>query len=153
MGLKGAVITLSVSCRLCEARFFKGGKMDRNETIKRIRTALKKRSGKAWSVTGGRGTAWGWLTITSPPKRCTGHAVKNPGAITDWPEDYTYQDTGEPNGNLTPAEQAELGQLLGLDKPVHHQGQDVPAGHDYWKEYIDRAEGRTPSVIGKQYWD
>ena len=153
MGLKGAVITLSVSCRLCEARFFKGGKMDRNETIKRIRTALKKRSGKAWSVTGGRGTAWGWLTITSPPKRCTGHAVKRPGALTDWPEDYTYQDTGEPNGNLTPAEQAELGQLLGLDKPVHHQGQDVPAGHDYWKEYIDRAEGRTPSVIGKQYWD
>jgi len=127
--------------------------MDRNETIKRIRTALKKRSGKSWSVTGGRGTAWGWLNITAPPSRCTGHSVKREGAITDWPEDYTYQDTGEPGGNMTPADAAELGELLGLDKPVHFQGESIPAGHNYWEEYIDRAEGRTPSVVGKPYWD
>jgi len=37
--------------------------MDRNETIKTIRAALRRRSGKLWSVTGGRGTAWGWLSI------------------------------------------------------------------------------------------
>ena len=43
--------------------------MDRNETIKRIRTALRKRSGKAWSVKGGRGTAWGWIQIDAPPSR------------------------------------------------------------------------------------
>ena len=33
--------------------------MDRKETIKRIKTALERRSGKKWSVTGGQGTAWG----------------------------------------------------------------------------------------------
>lgn len=43
--------------------------MDRNETIKRIKDALKRRSGKPWSVTGGRGTAWGWITIDAPPAR------------------------------------------------------------------------------------
>jgi len=126
--------------------------MDRNETIQRIRTALKLRSGKVWSVTGGRGTAWGWITITAPPKRRTGHGVKKSGALTDWPEDYEYKDTGEPNGNLAPAEQAELGRLLGLP-PVHFQGVSIPAGHDYWQEYTDRAEGKAPSVTGKPYWD
>lgn len=127
--------------------------MDRNETIKQIKAALQRRSGKTWSVTGGRGTAWGWITITAPPKRCTGHAAKKPGAITDYPEDYEYQDTGKPNGNLTPTEQSELGRLLGLDGPVHHQGVSIPAGHDYWQEYLDRAEGKTPAVAGKPYWD
>ena len=38
--------------------------IDRDEAIKAIRTALKRRTGKTWSVKGGRGTAWGWLTIT-----------------------------------------------------------------------------------------
>lgn len=47
--------------------------MDRNETIKAIKTALQKCSGKTWSVTGGRGTAWGWLTIDAPPARRTWH--------------------------------------------------------------------------------
>ena len=127
--------------------------MDRNETIKRIRAALKKRSGKPWSVTGGRGTAWGWINITAPPKRRTGHAVQKPGTVGANPEDYEYKDTGEPNGDLTPGEQDELGRLLGLDNPVCHQGESIPAGHDYWQEYIDRAEGRKPSVIGTPYWD
>jgi len=114
--------------------------MDRNETIKRIRAALKKRSGKPWSVTGGRGTAWGWLNITAPPKRCTGHGVQIPGSVGMNPEDYEYKDTGEPNGNLNPAEQKELAQLLSLPDPVHHQGESIPAKD--WQEYIDRAEGR-----------
>ena len=127
--------------------------MDRNETIKRIRTALRKRSGKAWSVTGGRGTAWGWITIDAPPARRTEHTVKRQGATSDNPEDYEHKDTGEPGGHMTTTERAELAKLLGRDRPVHQQGVSIPAGHDYWQEYIDRAEGRTPSVIGKQYWD
>jgi hypothetical protein len=49
--------------------------MDRDETIKQIKTALQRRSGKTWSVTGGRGTDWGWITITAPPKRCTANAT------------------------------------------------------------------------------
>jgi len=102
--------------------------MDRNDAIKKIRTALKRRSGKPWSVTGGRGTAWGWIKITAPPKRRTG-------------------------GGLTPTEQKELAALLGFDKPVHFQGVHIPASHNHWQEYIDRAEGRTPSVVGQRYWD
>src|SRR5919106_1076456 len=42
---------------------------DRDEAIRQIRAALRRRSGRAWSVTGGRGTAWGWITITAPRAR------------------------------------------------------------------------------------
>ena len=124
--------------------------MDRNETIKRIRKALKRRSGKSWSVTGGRGTAWGWITIDAPPKRRTEHTVKIAGRLTDNPEDYEHKDTGELGGHMTTLDRAALGRLLGLDRPVHFQGKSIPASHDYWQEYIDRAEGKTPSIIGQQ---
>ena len=66
--------------------------MDRAGTIKAIRKSLKRRSGKPWSVTGGRGTAWGWITIDAPPSRRTMHTVKKSGAITDRPEDYEEID-------------------------------------------------------------
>jgi hypothetical protein len=102
--------------------------LDRDETISRIRAALKKRSGKAWSVTGGRGTAWGWISIDAPPKRRTN------------------------GGNMTAADQAELATLLGLEH-AHCQGVSIPAGYDYRAEYVDRAEGRKPSVCGTPYWD
>lgn len=62
--------------------------MDRNEVIKIIRENLKRRSGKAWSVTGGTGTAYGWIKIDAPPKRRTwkiiqtrDHMPPEPGAI------------------------------------------------------------------------
>ena len=100
--------------------------MDRNETIKTIRAALRRRSGKLWSVTGGRGTAWGWLTIDAPPAKRHG-----------------------PGGDV---ERAELARLLGLES-VHFQGVSIPASHDYWREYIDRAEGRQPAKCGTPYWD
>lgn len=125
----------------------------RDDTIKRIRAALKRRSGKDWSVTGGRGTAWGWITIDAPPKRRTLHSVKiNPNG-SDYPENYTSKDTGEPGGSMTDADRKELAELLGLNEQAHHQGVSIPASYDYYQEYIDRAEGRTPSVVGKPYWD
>ena len=118
-----------------------------------IKAALQKRSGKAWSVTGGRGTAWGWIRIDAPPARRTwSHRIKA-GVATDRPEDYEEFDSGQPDGNMSPADRAELGTLLGLEKPVHYQGESIPAGSDYWLEYIDRAMGRTPVKIGVQYWD
>jgi len=97
---------------------------DRDEAIKTIRTALKKRSGKTWSVRGGKGTAWGWIEIDVPPAREGSRA----------------------------ADLIELAQLLGLET-VHHQGVSIAAGRDYRQEYIDRAEGRAPSKIGIPYWD
>lgn len=100
---------------------------DRNETIAEIRAGLKRRSGKAWSVRGGRGTSWGWITITAPPGRRDEY-----GAMTD-------------------ADRIELSELLG--KPVHHQGESVPPQQDYRTEYVDRAQGRAPSRIGVPQWD
>lgn len=102
--------------------------LERDEAIKRIRKALKARSGKAWSVTGGRGTAWGWILVHAPPARREGY------------------------GYMSEADRTELARLLGLER-VHDQGESIPAGSDYREEYVDRAEGRTPSVYGKQYWD
>lgn len=54
---------------------------------------------------------------------------------------------------MTEEERAELGRLLGLKGPVHQQGESIPASGNYWQEYVDRAEGRPPSVIGVPYWD
>lgn len=101
--------------------------IDRNEAIQTIRAELKRRSGKSWSVTGGRGTGWGWITITSPPSRSPGY------------------------GELSPEDQAELSNLL--DKDVHHQGELVPASSAYRREAIERARGIEPAALAKPYWD
>lgn len=101
---------------------------DRDTAIKTIRKALKERSGKSWSVTGGRGTAWGWITIQAPPRR------------------------RDRFGSTSPQECAELQHLLQLDY-VHDQGVSIPASSDYRKEYVARARGETPEVIGRPYWD
>lgn len=100
-----------------------------DEVIDRIRTALRARSGKSWSVKRGRGTGYSWIHITAPPKRCT---------------EFGY---------MSEEDRAELGHLLGFDRPIHMQGESIPASSDYRREYVDRAEGRTPSVYGKPYWD
>ncbi len=116
--------------------------MTRNETIQIIRAALQRRSGKTWSVTGGRGTAYGWITIDVPPSKRT------------WVGCGEYErNTGQNGGHMGPDDRRELAELLGLKRSVHHQGHDIPASSDYYQEYIDRAEGRQPSVIGKPYWD
>lgn len=101
---------------------------DRAETIKVIRSALRQRSGKTWSVTGGRGTAWGWLTITAPPARRAG-------------------------SSMTVEDQTELAGLLGVPFSFARGGVMVAASHDHWREFVARAEGRTPPVIAQPYWD
>lgn len=171
--------------------------MDRNEAIQRIKTALRRRSGKAWSVTGGRGTAWGWINIDAPPARRTWQHIQTrrpeppaPGAVyagalgltppyrvgpmaedqilspdaDPWAREaaeagrevlYCWEvcAPGKPFGHMAPSERAELSALLGLNRPVHFQGQSVAASSDYRREYVDRAEGREPAVYGERYWD
>ena len=140
--------------------------MDRDQTIVAIRTALKKRSGKQWSVKGGRGTASGWITISAPPKRL--------GCQVPHDDDYATRicnacharlvDDDAPIGcsahectdrcylaYMTPADRAELGELLG--KTIHMQGESIPASSDYYNEYAARAAGLEPVVIGSPYWD
>lgn len=101
---------------------------DRQATINVIRASLRARSGKTWSVTGGTGTAWGWITISSPPKRRNEF------------------------GCMTPEDRKELAELLGLDE-VHAQGVSVPSQTDFRQEYMDRAQGKTPAVVGVAQWD
>lgn len=125
---------------------------DRNATIARLRAALRERSGTTWSVTGGRGTAYGWITIDAPPARCTWRHRLKAGAL-DSPANYEEHDSGARGGHMSPDERRELGALLGLDAPAHMQGVSIPASHDYRREYLDRAEGRPPAVIATPYWD
>lgn len=103
--------------------------MDRDEAITKIRAALKRRSAKRWSVRGGRGTSWGWIMIIAPPARRGEH------------DEMTDEDC------------KELGELFGLGRPAHFQGINVPAGSRYRHEYVARAEGRQPDVLGRPYWD
>lgn len=115
--------------------------LDRNETIRRIKKALQQRSGKAWSVTGGRGTAWGWIKIDAPPKRCMFEF-----------DGVTPLAPGRTLGVMSKADREELAALLGKSD-VHQQGESVPSAGDFYQEYVDRAEGREPTVFGKANWD
>jgi hypothetical protein len=99
----------------------------RDEAISLIRAGLKARSGKPWSVKGGRGTAWGWISVDAPPAR-------------------------QIDGETTQAERVELATLMGLPT-VHCQGISIAASCAYYREYVDRAEGRTPQEIAQPYWD
>ena len=101
---------------------------NRDAVILRIRKALKSRSGKAWSVKGGRGTGWGWIDISLPPSRT--------------PE----------FGGMPEADRAELSALLG-GVSVSSSGVMIPASTNYRIEFVDRAEGRNPRVKGEPYWD
>ena len=58
----------------------------------------------------------------------------------------------QPFDYISDADAAELARLLGKES-IHCQGESIPASHDYYAEYIDRAEGRAPSVYGRPYWD
>ncbi len=125
---------------------------DRDTTIKQIRAALQRRSGKQWSVTGGRGTAWGWITIDAPPSRRTWENRLKPGPWTGASEEYIEVDSGTPGGHMSPADRKELGELLGLGEPAHFQGVSIPSSSKHYAEYVARAEGR-PAVQAEAYWD
>lgn len=128
-------------------------RIDRDEAIKAIRAALKRRSGKSWSVTGDRGTAWGWLRISAPPARCTGKHIEKTSTVNGrLTFDCDHIDCGERTSLMTPADAAELAELLGLDD-AHAQGISVASSHAHYIEYVARAEGRTPAKFGQQYWD
>ena len=135
----------------------KGDPMDylsRDEAIKRIRAGLKARRANGdptWSVTGGKGTAWGWITIDAPPSARTYRHVLDPGS-PDRYEFYREVDSHKAHGHASPALRARLAELLGLPV-IHQQGVSIPASNDYYQEYVARAEGRTPERLGTPYWD
>ena len=128
--------------------------MDRDEAIKRIREGLKRRTGRTWSVTGGRGTAWGWITVDAPPARQTWRSVPNADNPNHEPgmDRWHEIDTGERGGHTGPEDRKVLADALGLPD-VHHQGVKIPASSDYRREYVERAEGRPVTKHAEPYWD
>lgn len=100
--------------------------LGRDTAIAQIKAALEERSSLRWSVTGGRGTAWGWITVKA-------QSAKH---------------------EQTQAEAEELARLFGLTSwGMCHQHLSIPASDAHRREYVDRAEGVTPCVTGEQYWD
>jgi hypothetical protein len=127
-------------------------KLDRASVIAALKRNLQERSGKSWSVTGGRGTAYGWLTIQAPPARRTWSHRLRAGAVADMPENYEEYDAGKPAHNNSPEDRAELATLLGLER-VHCQGVSIAASHEYYREYLARSRGEAPAKIATPYWD
>lgn len=143
----------------------------RDRAITAIRRALKARSGKDWSVTGGRGTSWGWIRISVPPKQlgCDQACRWDKNYCTDcgrdlyantWRSDVGPQDECLKHvctdrcyrAYMTPSQRAELAALLGKEK-VHAQGESIPSSSAYYREYVSRAAGLDPAVCGTPYWD
>lgn len=123
---------------------------DRDFAAKTIQSALRRRSHVNWTVKVGRGTARGWLTIDAPPKLKGWHFVLPPGAA-DYPENYIEAVTGKPYGHMGPHLRKELAELLSLDR-VHHQGVNIPGQHDFYEEYMDRANGAPVERRGVPDW-
>ena len=99
----------------------------RDNTIAAIRSGLKNLTGQTWSVTGGKGTAWGWITVASPPKRKNGYSM-------------TTEDT------------ATLAHIFGEN--VSHQGVSIPDSPAYREHYTALATGlASPTVKPSPYWD
>ncbi len=122
---------------------------NRDFAIHAIKSALKRRSGIAWSVTAGRGTTWGWLTINAPNKMRTWEWYLPEGA-QDWPENYRERDTGIPGKHMGPELRATLAKLLGFEF-VRPDGVSVDPQRYDW--FIDRAEGdhSTPEPESSYY--
>lgn len=99
---------------------------ERNDTNKLLRRILKLRTGLTWSVSGGRGTAFGWISIEVPRAR----RVDSKGALTQ-----------DPHGYLAPADRALIARVLGRSRPVHFQGFGVRAGTSERRRLLRAAAG------------
>lgn len=97
------------------------------EAVARIRAALRQRSGRTYNVSMGskRSTGRGWIEIRPP-------------------------GSGRHNSELVSSEEASaLASLLALSPAAVHDGITLPPDQDFYWEYVDRAEGKTPRVRGK----
>ena len=120
--------------------------LTRTETIKRIRAALKEKTGKTWSVTGGRGTGSGWIRVEAPPRRRVKHETvgdpRDPEFLNrPWRERFREvpPTNGETVWNTPMAEAEELQRAFGLEENrAHNQG--IQISPDDWEWYVERAE-------------
>ena len=120
----------------------------RTQDAKKIKARLKELTGKAWSVTGGTGTAYCWLTVQAPKSRRVAHGV-NPDwdgydnipvciAKTGSPPwiDYISDDPAD-NLYMGNEDRELLGTVFGLARLAHHQGLSIsPDNRDHYMTYI-----------------
>lgn len=124
--------------------------MSRSEVTKKIKQDLKQRTNRTWSVSGHRGTGWGWLTIEAPKARRVDHKTNPKFDQTK----LSYEQTELPwiecepeegqEGYYTSQEDREiLAEALGIGMNLSsHQG--VSISPDSWDFYMDRAENGPP---------
>lgn len=92
---------------------------------KTVKAALRRRSGKSWSVTMDRGTAWGWTKIDAPDSR------------------------KDDDDSITAEESRELHALLGLPNPEWRTS--VSCDSADWDAYVRRARGEPAASDGGQF--
>lgn len=115
--------------------------LDTDETIKRLRVALKKATGRAWSVTRGRGTAYSWITIDAPKNRRVYrfHETVDRDAC-GMPKFVDVYDPAYEWGHMGIEDRQLLAGVLGLDRDIHHQGILIaPERETRWR-YVSAAE-------------
>lgn len=122
--------------------------MERKEATKRIRQALRKRTGQTWSVTGDRGTAWGWLRIEAAKSRRVCHD-DNPEydryALyqSELPWTERKPGKGETAYDTSQQDRETLAKTLGISMNLS-SCQGVSISPDQWQWYINRAENGPP---------
>lgn len=120
--------------------------IERKNAVRRIKAALKQKTGKTWSVHGDRGTAWGWITVEAPKSRRVAHK-ENPAYKWSFPDEPPYGELpyiecacDEDRGAwyTSNADCLLLQQAFGLSRKAHFQGLSISP--DEREFYVLRAE-------------
>jgi hypothetical protein len=127
--------------------------MTRNEATKRIRKALKEKTGRVWSVTGGRGTGYGWVRIQAAKKDRVAHR-QNPGYKGWMTISQCVMETGKPpwiefvsddkaeNQYTSDADCELLTRIFQTPYKHHYQGLSIKPGAT--ELYVQRVEAWEP---------
>lgn len=121
--------------------------LTREETIKRIRAALKRKTGKSWTVRGGRGTGWGWIRVESPPRRRVHHETVGDPRDPDFlnkPYEERFREVAPAPGVTaccTPlAEAREIAAAFGDGHKRLVSDQGLSISPDAWEAYVEMVE-------------
>lgn len=132
----------------------------RSEVTKAIKRNLKSLTGLTWSVTGGKGTGYSWLTIMSPKARRVAHIV-NPAydqnKMSFEQEDvlpYIEVEPSEENGGwyMSREDRLILVEAMGLSmNRVTMQG--ISISPDSWNFYLYRSYHGAPEEVVEETVD
>ena len=118
--------------------------LERKDAVRRLKAALKEVTGQTWSVHGGKGTAYGWITVEAPKSRRVSVRA-NPRHTDEWetpdePRHFEYQhDSGE-NYYTSEADCQTLAAAFGRER-VGWQGLSISP--DRRNAYVKAVEKRV----------